>query len=165
VAQGIGLALGLPLIPIDSLLIVAEDARLQARPGGEDCDVTVAMDARMDEVYAGWYRWRGGRWQTHAGPGLYGLPALHAAWRQQPAQILAGSALAAFGERLQLPIGADRWHHEHHRAGALLQLAVRAAQEGRTVDAADALPLYVRDKVAHTTREREAARALAGRPS
>ncbi len=163
VAQGIGLALGLPLIPIDSLLIVAEDARRQAWPRGEDCDVTVAMDARMDEVYAAWYRWRDGRWRVHKGPGLYALPALHEAWLQGPVQILAGSALGAFGERLQAPAGADLRPHEHHRSGALLHLALLAAQDGRTVDAADALPLYVRDKVAHTTREREAARAMAGR--
>jgi tRNA threonylcarbamoyladenosine biosynthesis protein TsaB len=163
VAQGIGLALGLPLIPIDSLLIVAEDARRQACPGGEDCDVAVAMDARMDEVYAGRYRWCAGGWQVIEAPRLLGLPALHAAWAQRPVQILAGSALTAFGERLQAPFSADLRPQEHHRAGALLQLALRAAQEGHTVDAADALPLYVRDKVAHTTREREAARALAGR--
>jgi tRNA threonylcarbamoyladenosine biosynthesis protein TsaB len=32
---------------------------------------------------------------------------------------------------------------------------VQAAQSGQGVDAADALPLYLRDKVAHTTAERE----------
>jgi tRNA threonylcarbamoyladenosine biosynthesis protein TsaB len=165
VAQGMGLALGLPLIPIDSLLIVAEDARRQACPGGEDCDVAVAMDARMDEVYAGQYHWCTGRWQVIEAPRLFTLPALHSAWAQRPVQILAGSALTAFGDRLQAPFSADLRPQEHHRAGALLQLALRAAQDGHTVDAADALPMYVRDKVAHTTRERAAARALAGRPA
>jgi tRNA threonylcarbamoyladenosine biosynthesis protein TsaB len=165
VAQGIGLALGLRLIPIDSLLIVAEDARRQAWPRGEDCSVTVVMDARMDEVYAAAYRWHQGRWQVLQAPGLYALPALHAAWAQWPLHIVAGSALAAFGERLQVPTAADQRPQEHHRAGALLHLALTAAQEGHGVDAADALPQYVRDKVAHTTREREAARALAGRPA
>jgi tRNA threonylcarbamoyladenosine biosynthesis protein TsaB len=165
VAQGIGLALGLRLIPVDSLLIVAEDARRQAFPAGQDCDVTVVMDARMDEIYAAAYRWREGLWQVLQGPGLYALPALHQAFARWPVQIVAGSALAAFGERLQVPALADQRPHEQHRAGALLHLALSAARDGRGVDAADALPLYVRDKVAHTTREREAARALAGRPA
>ena len=37
----------------------------------------------------------------------------------------------------------------------------RAWRDGAGVDAAEALPLYVRDKVAQTTRERDAARAAA----
>jgi tRNA threonylcarbamoyladenosine biosynthesis protein TsaB len=55
VAQGLGLGLGLPLLPLDSLLVVAEDARLQQEPasaGDGYFEVAVAMDARMNEVYA-----------------------------------------------------------------------------------------------------------------
>ena len=47
------------------------------------------------------------------------------------------------------------------RQAALLRLALQAARAGEGVDAAAALPLYLRDKVALTTREREAARAAA----
>jgi tRNA threonylcarbamoyladenosine biosynthesis protein TsaB len=43
----------------------------------------------------------------------------------------------------------------------LLRLAVQAARAGQGVDAAEALPLYLRDKVALTSAEREAARAAA----
>jgi tRNA threonylcarbamoyladenosine biosynthesis protein TsaB len=163
VAQGIGLALGLPLIPLDSLMIVAEDARRQCRPQGEDCEIAVMMDARMDEVYAGWYRWVGGSWQVLKAPGLYALPGLQETWGLRPPEIVAGSALAAFGERLQVPAGVHRQPEETDRAGALLQLALQAARLGQAVDAGDALPLYLRDKVAQTTHERAAARAMAGR--
>jgi tRNA threonylcarbamoyladenosine biosynthesis protein TsaB len=158
VAQGLGLGLGRPLLPLDSLLIVAEDARLQ----GADVDgfeIGVAMDARMNEAYAARYRWQGGRWLTLQAPALISLQALAQAWAGQRAQAVAGTALSAFGSRLALPAGSPRFPHEHDRAAALLRLACRAAAEGAGVDPAQALPLYLRDKVAQTTAERDAARA------
>jgi tRNA threonylcarbamoyladenosine biosynthesis protein TsaB len=47
----------------------------------------------------------------------------------------------------------------HDRAAALANLARQAWLQGQAVDAALALPLYLRDKVALTTAEREAAAA------
>jgi tRNA threonylcarbamoyladenosine biosynthesis protein TsaB len=163
VAQGLGLGLGIPLLPIPSLLIVAEDARAQLADAlGEAgmLDVGVAMDARMDEVYAGRWRWHGGRWHTDQPPALLTLPQLAAAWAAQPPALLAGSALEAFGTRLPLPPAARRCPQTANRAAALLRLALAAAAEGPGVDAAEALPLYLRDKVAQTTAERDAARAI-----
>ena len=161
VAQGLGLGLARPLLAVDSLLIVAEDARAQAAPSAAAFDVGVAMDARMDEVYAGRYRWQDGHWQVLQAPALCSLPALAEAWASAPRQALAGSALAAFGPRLGLPAGGPRVEAEQDRAGALLRLAVQAARAGQGVDAAEALPLYLRDKVALTSAEREATRAAA----
>lgn len=166
VAQGLGFGLARPVLPIDSLLVVAEDARVQAA-GGDTAvpfDVLVAMDARMDEVYAGRYRWQpqagaagGGHWQVLREPALHALPSLaDPALAQAPAA--AGSALAAFGARLALPGACLRFESEHDRAAALLRLATAAVARGEGVDAADALPLYLRDKVALTTAERDAAR-------
>jgi len=161
VAQGLGFGIGCRLLPIDSLLIVAEDARLQARLP-DSGDVAVAMDARMEEAYAARYRWQGGRWQVLQAPALYTLPALAAAWSALPAQgVVAGSALTAFGERLALPDGWQRVLREDDRAAALLRLAQWAALDTPGVDPADALPLYLRDKVALTTAERASVRALA----
>jgi len=161
VAQGLGLGLARPLLPIDSLLIVAEDARAQAAPHDGTLDVGVAMDARMDEAYAGRYRWCDGRWRVLQPPMLFTLPALAEAWADEPRQMLAGSALAAFGPRLLLPAACRRVDVERDRAGALLRLALQAALAGDGVDAAAALPLYLRDKVALTTHERDLARAAA----
>jgi tRNA threonylcarbamoyladenosine biosynthesis protein TsaB len=59
------------------------------------------------------------------------------------------------------PAGAVHIALEHDRATALLNLAVQAARAGAGVDAAQALPLYLRDKVAQTTQERDAVRAAA----
>lgn len=161
VAQGLGFGLARPLLPIDSLLVVAEEARLQLAPRPGATDFGVAMDARMDEAYAGAYRWQDGRWQILQAPALYTLPALAEAWAGGGVLTLAGSALAAFGDRLALPAAWPRVSAEQGRAAALLRLAVAAVRAGEGIDAAAALPLYLRDKVALTTREREAARAAA----
>src|SRR5262245_10997531 len=64
VAQGLAFGAGKPVLPIDSLLLVAEDARLQRPAPEQPFDVWVAMDARMEESYAGAYRWRDGHWQV-----------------------------------------------------------------------------------------------------
>ena len=161
VAQGLGFGLARPLLAIDSLLIVAEDARLQAAVEAGPWTVGVAMDARMQEAYAAVYRWQGGAWQTLHAPALYTLPALADAWGLLPLQAVTGTAWAAFGSRLAVPSDAATFPHEHDRAAALLRLAVAAAGAGAGINAAAALPLYLRDKVALTTQEREAVRAAA----
>ena len=86
--QGLGFALGRPVLPVDSLLIVAEDARLQAG-AGDGFELWVAMDARMGEVYAGAYRWAAGLWQSPSAPALYTLDALHRAWELAPPAAVA----------------------------------------------------------------------------
>jgi len=157
VAQGLGFGAGKPLLALDSLMLVAEDAR--AQHGGDQW--WVAMDARMDEAYAAPYQHDGQRWTALRPPQLYTLPALAAAWTEAPPQRVAGSAVAAFAHRL--PLGqALAVASEHDRAAALLRLAAQAWQQGPLLDAADALPLYLRDKVALTTAERLQARPAAG---
>jgi len=81
-------------------------------------------------------------------------------WREAPAEAVAGDALLAFADRLDTG-KAVRFPEARADAGSLLALAESAWRDGAGVDAAEALPLYVRDKVAQTTREREAARAAA----
>lgn len=159
VAQGLAFGIGCPVLALDSLLIVAEDARVQAGVEAGPFDIGVAMDARMDELYAAAYRWQHGRWQTRVPPVLLAPASLAPAWQGLALQAVAGSAWAAFGSRLPAP-AAQVLMHEHDRAAALGRLAQQAAADGPHLDAADALPLYVRDKVAFTTAEREAARAL-----
>lgn len=154
VAQGLGLGASLPLLPLDSLLIVAEGARRQ-----DAADIDVVMDARMGEVYAGRYRCSGARWQTQRAPALYTLPALHRTWELAPPVCVAGSALQAFGERLRSG-AAQRVEADADRAAALMRVAQQAWRDGGGIDAAAALPLYLRDKVALTVAEREASRVV-----
>jgi tRNA threonylcarbamoyladenosine biosynthesis protein TsaB len=161
VAQGLAFGLGRPVLPIDSLLIVAEDARAQAGLGDDEAAaVDVAMDARMGEVYAGRYGWQRGRWQVLEPAALLDLEALNRRWGLQPPAWVAGSALAAFGAALRSP-GARTVPTEADRPAALLRLVRAAWADGGGVDAAQALPLYLRDKVALTVAERAAARAAA----
>lgn len=157
VTQGLAFGAGLPVLALDSLLLVAEDARLQALDEGESLDgeVWVAMDARMGEIYAASYRPDGPRWQTLQSPALYSPAALQAAWGEPGA--IAGNALTVFAT--QLETGRARcWPQLRSRASALAALAAQAWNEGRQIDAAQAMPIYVRDKVALTTQERLAVR-------
>ena len=159
VAQGLAFGVQRPVVPVDSLMLVAEDFRLARDDPKATLDVGVAMDARMGEAYAARYRWDGRRWEASVAPllcapqdllrRLGGLP---------PARAGTGWALvgpeAGAGEVVQAEQGVTR-----HRAEALLSLAQSLWQAGAAVEAAQALPLYLRDKVALTTAERAAAAA------
>lgn len=158
VAQGLALGIGCPLLPLDSLALVAEAA--QARHGAVTHSIWVAMDARMDEVYAGAYCRADGGWQVVQAPALWTLPALAAAWAVAPPLAITGTALAAFGERLPRH-GAACLDAGTQRAPALARLARQMWRCGAAVDPVRALPLYLRDKVALTTAERLAARTAA----
>jgi tRNA threonylcarbamoyladenosine biosynthesis protein TsaB len=152
VAQGLALGAGVPVLPVETLMAVAEEAR--ARTGATE--VLALLDARMDEVYLAPYRFVGGAWQREGAIRLSAPEAVQV----QPGFVLAGNAFAAYGARL--PQDVPRVEAEP-AAPALLRLApaLLAAGQGRAAD--EALPLYVRDKVAQTTEERLAARAAAGR--
>ena len=156
VAQGLAFGAnagrGIPVLPIDTLTAVAEQARHQ-----HGCtDVVAVLDARMDEVYAARYQWQDSVWH---GVGDLGLSAPQAV-QVPPGWTVAGNAQAAYGERLApgalhvraLPTGV-----------ALLRLAPHLLATGHAVTAAAAQPLYIRDKVAQTTAERAAAQAAAAR--
>ncbi|MBW8760313.1 MAG: tRNA (adenosine(37)-N6)-threonylcarbamoyltransferase complex dimerization subunit type 1 TsaB [Burkholderiales bacterium] len=158
VAQGLAFGQDVPVVPVDSLAIVAEDAarRLGLAAGAV---VWVTMDARMDEIYAGCYRDDGAAgWRAVVEPALTAPDALHAQWRAAPPAVVAGSALSAFGERLDTG-AAQRVSIEQGRAAALGWLAAAGFARGDAVPADQALPIYLRDKVAQTTAERAAAKA------
>ena len=147
VAQGLAFGLDLPVLAIDSLMLVAEDARAQ----GAGDDVWVAMDARSGEIYAAHYRWAGEGWQLLAVPALYRPEVLATHWGTPAAA--AGTALTEYAAALgPLP---RTWPRARSRAAALGALATAAWRRGEGRDAAEALPVYVRDKVALTTAERE----------
>jgi tRNA threonylcarbamoyladenosine biosynthesis protein TsaB len=160
VAQGLAFGAGKPVLAIDSLLIVADDAfgeqpiDAPAQPIGGPLH-WVAVDARMDEVYAAAYRRDASDWTVVHRPALYTLPALIAAWTDAPPPRIAGNALTAFADRLAPVVaGAHCVPFTRSRAAALARLAQAGWRRGEGIDAADALPLYLRDKVALTSAER-----------
>lgn len=148
VAQGLALGAGVPVLPVETLMAVAQEAR--DRLGA--ADVLAVLDARMDEVYSARYRHDGVRWQRQGEIRLGAPQALEAAG----AACLAGNVLAMYGDRL--PAVANRVEVVP-TALAILRLAPQLLAQGLGRPAEQALPLYVRDKVAQTTAERAAARA------
>lgn len=160
VAQGLGLGGGKPVLPVDSLLLVAQDALDAFASPPPALDAWVVMDARMDEIYAAHYRFAAGRWQVLDAPELCRVEALNERWAGRAPELVAGSALAVFGERLRCG-EAQRVPATCSRAAALARLAEGLWRDGAAVDAALALPVYLRDKVAQTSAERKAARTAA----
>lgn len=194
VAQGLALGADVPVLPIDTLLAVAEEAReLQMSSGdlnaSDALTVLALLDARMDEVYSAAYHWQApaeqgghaptlpaasdhaqntaparGGWQT-VSPLKVGAPeqlTLHHTTPTSPVLqtspvLLAGNAFAAYGDRL--PPG--KRCEALPTAAALLRLAPALWAQGQAVPADQAMPLYIRDKVANTTAEREVLKAQA----
>lgn len=160
---------GLPVLGIDTLLAVAEEARWQlghATPETEATDrlaapsqpltITAVLDARMDEVYAATYTFANADQPAAtctAGPWLL-KPEQLASHLSEAAQhgLLAGNAFDLLGARL--PHTALGRHTTWPTAAALLRLAPALLAQGRAAPAAQAQPLYVRDKVAQTMAER-----------
>ena len=170
VAQGLAYGAGVPVLPIDTLLAVAEDARFQnmqqqqqqlqqtmqqiVKPPEDTQRFFVAMDARMDQVYTAAYEWQSG-WHCVQAPSVNSPEGISVPmqWKDQNFTTV-GNAWDAFSARW--PIAFSGKHmHAMPTAQALLRLAPVAFEQGLAVTPEDALPIYIRDKVAQTTQERE----------
>jgi tRNA threonylcarbamoyladenosine biosynthesis protein TsaB len=146
-AQGLALARNLPVAGIGTLLALAEDCGAYK--------VVACLDARMGEVYHAAYRRSGGDWiETHA-PGLYRpdrVPQVEGGdW------IGCGSGFRVHGAELARCYAGAISRTDAAavpNAAAMLRLAMPVFASGRGVDAAAAVPLYVRDKVALKASER-----------
>lgn len=150
VTQGLALGIGRPVLALDSLMAVAEDAHRQ----GAGDELWVAIDARMGETYAARYRRVANGWTTLEPPSLRDPASLAMqVAADATASAVAGNSLVAHAVAWAGWPGS-RWPEARPRAAALLSLARAAWARGAAVDAAEAVPLYVRDKVAQTTAER-----------
>lgn len=159
VAQGLAYGARLPVLPVDTLLALAEQARHQQVADGhaEPRVVMSLLDARMDEIYVAPYARSAAGWSLLAAPRLSRPEALadYLApwWPPAGGGLLAGNVFEVYGDRLgALPPARCQALPD---AGALLRLAPSLMAAGAAVGAHEAQPLYVRDKVARTTEERE----------
>lgn len=145
VAQGLAFAHDLPVLPVGTLAAMA-----QAVAGSH---VAVCLDARMNEVYYGLFV----DGQPIEPIGVY--PPAAVPLPPAGVWLAAGNALAAYPalvERLQ-PHVAGLLPEILPTAAAVARLAAPRLALGEGIDAAEAVPVYVRDKVAFTTAERLAA--------
>lgn len=157
VAQGLAFGANVPVLPIDTLLAVAEEARYAALSDShnptQSLRVTALLDARMDEMYCATYGYAGGCWMEVEGSHLV-RPEVFAA--QPDLQgVFAGNVFAVYGGRLGGLAGTAALP----TAAAMLRLAPALMAAGKAVPADQALPSYIRDKVAKTTAERMAEKA------
>lgn len=165
VAQGIAMAHDLPVVPVVSHLAVA--AQVPARP---DQAIVTALDARMGEVYLAVYRRVQGAvddtaWETLQAPLLIAaaevVPWVESQlddWRARTglalAPVLAGDAWEAYATDMVPRADWARYDARRPHARDVARLALLAWRRGETVPPEQAMPLYVRDRVAFTTAER-----------
>jgi len=146
IVQGMAYASGKPVVPVSTLVALAEQSN-EAR-------VLAALDARMGEAYLAAYSRNGADWDEVIAPRLAGpveLPALPGRrW------VATGSGFArhawlrdAYRESVEM-----RYEGDLPRAGAIARIAARRLGRGAGVPAEQAAPLYLRDKVALTSEER-----------
>jgi len=148
VAQGLAFGAQLGVVPISDLAAVAQRV-VQLTPSVRR--VLVANDARMKEVYWAWFEMDGviasGREHVSAAA-LVEVPTDSAgAWAAAGRGLLAWPALA---DRCRAS-GAELHIDLLPRASEVLALARLAAAAGQILDPADALPVYVRDRVAEAS--------------
>ena len=146
VAQGLAVGADLPVVPVCGLEAMATTM-------GES-RVLCLLDARMGEIYAAAYERRDAGFELQGGirvgsPATLDLPA-SGTW------IACGNALTAYPELAERLRDAGFTVHPEilPQADAVARLAARRLQHGAGIDPALAAPLYVRDKVAKTIRER-----------
>ena len=147
VAQGLALGADLPVVGVCTLQALAQAA-------GHD-KVIAALDARMGEIYHAVYEKRAGSWVTVCEPNLC-LPQ-QALQIQGPGWFGMGSGFALYGAVLgnryagQIS-GSDT--QAVPQAIAIAEFAAPLFAAGQGMDAAQAMPFYLRDKVALKTSER-----------
>ncbi|MFZ4473022.1 MAG: tRNA threonylcarbamoyladenosine biosynthesis protein TsaB, partial [Limnohabitans sp.] len=111
------------------------------------------MDARMDQVYTAAYEWRTD-WQCVQAPSVNSPEniSIPTEWKDL-AFTTVGNTWDAFAARWPAELSGKHMH-AMPTAQALLRLSPVAFGQGLAVQPEDALPLYIRDKVAQTTQER-----------
>jgi tRNA threonylcarbamoyladenosine biosynthesis protein TsaB len=150
VAQGLAFAAGVKVLPVDTLHALAQEAHSQSQAR----QICAALDARMGEMYYAYYlfdscsRNKLMRYSLKTPVNMELVDGF-------AATLLAGNVRPTYDAQLPAAVLAAPYVACLPTATAMLRLAPQLIADGGLVDAQDALPLYVRDKVALTTAERE----------
>jgi len=155
VTQGLALARGLGVIGIGTLLALAEQAAEEAAGEAAGDRIIACLDAHRGEVYHAAYRRAGAGWEEVSAPGVYRPEAVPVAPGRD--WLGCGDGFAAYRERLGARLGecvsAIR-PETTPTARAVLKLSIPRFAAGEARDAAAAVPVYLRDKVALKPSER-----------
>jgi len=152
VAQGLALPRNLPVLGVCTLEALAEQA-LADDPGADR--VIACIDARMGEIYHAAYRRTAQGWEARDAPAL-ALPE-ELPVPEGGGWVGCGTGFRAHGAALSLRFGPHLTRVDPDalpRASAMLRLALPRLAAGEGKDPAEAVPLYVREKVALKIHER-----------
>lgn len=145
VAQGIAFARDLPVVAVSSLAALAQHVADQL--GAKH--IAVAIDARMNEIYCASYHVEEGLVKIKTDEKVCPASEFNPVSEQQ--WLGAGSGWAAYQDELEnnfssnlTSIQANYYPH----ASAIAKLAKIEVEAGRTLKAEQAVPVYLRDKVA-----------------
>ena len=150
VVQGLAFGAGRPVVPVPSLLALAE----QSNEGR----VIAALDARMNEAYVAAYARNGDDWDEVIAPRLADASALPPLPGRQWAATGSGFDRHAWLRDAYRASVEMRFENDLPRAGSVARIAARRFARGAGIAADEAAPLYLRDKVALTTEERRTKR-------
>lgn len=149
VAQGLAFGLDLPVIGVSTLEALAFAAHRQTGASR----VLACLDARMNEVYYAAYTFRAGWPEMQAAPAVTPPQLLRFEPPAGEDWLGCGDGFATYPDLLQEQL-PQRLANLWPTAAAVAELAAARLGRGEGVDASQAVPLYVRDKVALTTAER-----------
>lgn len=146
IAQGLAFGADRPVVPVVTLMAMAEACRIDA----QGADVLAILDARMNEVYWAQYRYADG-WHCIVEPTLSAPSAVI----PQGHVVACGNGLSAYAEAFDLTsFGQNGLRTVRPHAAQIALLAHQSLTLGEAVKARDAQPLYLRNKIALTTAER-----------
>ena len=148
-AQGLALALDIPVVAVSSLAALAMEAPADATR------ILALLDARMGELYAGAFARNADGTvaaldDEHVGAAAEIALPLDAGWW------IVGSGCKAYAELLALRLTAPRGNdgNRYPQARHIARLGAARYAAGDAVAPELALPVYLRDKVALTLAER-----------
>ena len=159
VVQGLAISYDLPILPVSSVDAIA--AQLVQMPSFQQAHVkqfVVAIDARMDEVY--WAKYEANPIQSALPVRLGEINVSNPEGvNLQGIQLIAGSAIPIHGKRLLASVSSPITMVEEIELSALglLLCAKEMYAMGMQCKVNELEPLYVRNKVALTTVERQEA--------
>ena len=146
IVQGLAFASDRPVVPVPTLLALAEQSN--------ETRVLAALDARMGEAYFAAYARGADDWDEVVAPRLCGPGELPPLPGRRWAATGSGFDRHAWLREAYRDAVEMRFEGDLPRAGSIARIAARRFGRGAGMPARQAAPLYLRDKVALTSEER-----------